>query len=275
MNVSALYPSISKELVYNPMVKTLKNSRIPWENVDTKQLGRYLATSVERRELEKHRIKECVPTAKNRTSLNSWINPSGRAKETDGDSRFDPSVREPTAREVRIMIAIAVATSVVTSMSNHYYSVGGKLLRQTDGGSIGSDLTGEVSRNVMTDWYLTFLSKLKKLGLLIDMYGRYVDDQLEILPPVNPRWFYCVKSRTMKFCKDRAQSDCDSPAIRTAKLLREIANSIEKCIQLTFDTPDSNTSGMIPVLDLQVWMEGNKVLHKFYKKDVSSKFTIL
>ena len=103
--------------------------------------------------------------------LNSWVNPRDTARETEGDSQFEPREREPTARDIRVMIALAVATSVVTCMGNHYYSFGGNIMKQTDGVSIGSNLMGEVSRNVMADWDLTFLSILKRLGLLIDMYG--------------------------------------------------------------------------------------------------------
>ena len=52
-------------------------------------------------------------------------------------------------------------------------------------------------------------------------------------------------------------------------------NSIVQCIQLTFDTPDKNVNGKMPVLDLEIWTEDNTVRHTFYKKQVSSEFTIL
>ena len=65
------------------------------------------------------------------------------------------------------------------------------------------------------------------------------------------------------------------PAVRTAKVLQCIANSIEQCIQLTFDTPDKNVNGRMPVLDLEIWTEDNTVRHTFFKKQVSSEFTIL
>ena len=90
--------------------------------------------------------------------MNSLGNPRDTARDTEGDSQFEPIEREPTTRDIRVMIALAVATSVVTCMGNHYYSFGGNLMKQMDGGSTGSDLTGEVSRNVIADWDLTFMS---------------------------------------------------------------------------------------------------------------------
>ena len=78
----------------------------------------------------------------------------------------------------------------------------------------------------------------------------------------------------MEFSQAKADNDTDQPAVRTAKVLQCIANSLEPCIQLTFDTPDMNPNGKMPVLDLEIWTE-NTVRHTFYKKQVSSEFTIL
>ena len=44
---------------------------------------------------------------------------------------------------------------------------------------------------------------------------------------------------------------------------------------LTYDTPESNDSARMLVLDLEVWVKGNTVRHGFYKKDISNEFTIM
>ena len=58
-------------------------------------------------------------------------------------------------------------------------------------------------------------------------------------------------------------------------MIADIANSLEPCIQVTVDTPERSEDGRLPVLNLKVWMDENKVVHSFYKKKVSSPFTIL
>ena len=151
-----------------------------------------------------------------------------------------------------MMIALALARAVTTCMASHFYTFGGAIHRQEDGGAIGSDLTGDIARNVMSIWDLTFLKTLESLGIIIDLYKRYVDDQLEICPPINPGWKFCTKSKVMKYSSEEAINDRDSPAIRTAKVLQNVANSIEDCIKLTFDTPDRNANEKMPVLDLEV-----------------------
>ena len=43
---------------------------------------------------------------------------------------------------------------------------------------------------------------------------------------------------------------------------------------MTFDTPSQYISKMMPVQDLQVWCEEDKILFKFYEKPMSSQFVV-
>ena len=67
----------------------------------------------------------------------------------------------------------------------------------------------------------------------------------------------------------------EEPCVRTSRIVQAIANSLEPDIQLTCDTPNNHLSGRMPVLDLEVWVKDNKVMHSLYSKPVSSKYTIL
>ena len=118
MDVCALYPSISINLASKTMIKVIKESKLSWERVNQTILERYLAISVDSEVLRKHKLLDCLPTAKSRTSLQSWLSPTGTAKQTNGESQFHPKVREPSDSEVRTMIAIAVAHTVSICMSN-------------------------------------------------------------------------------------------------------------------------------------------------------------
>ena len=62
---------------------------------------------------------------------------------------------------------------------------------------------------------------------------------------------------------------------RTAKVIANIANSLDQSIQVTIDTPERNGDLRLPVLDLRVWICNNQIVHSFLKKAVSSLFTIL
>ena len=67
----------------------------------------------------------------------------------------------------------------------------------------------------------------------------------------------------------------EQPDYRTARILNEIANTLDDELQFTFDVPSENADGKLPVLDLAMWIENDQVTNVFYKKKVSSIFTVL
>ena len=79
-----------------------------------------------------------IPCPKGKT-VRSWSVPKRRAQETNGDLQFIEPLRNPTAKEVRILISLIIANE--TTMENHFYSIGGDIQLQTEGGAIGSDTT--------------------------------------------------------------------------------------------------------------------------------------
>ena len=125
------------------------------------------------------------------------------------------------------MLALAMATGVEVAMSNHFYTFGGKIRKQSSGGAIGAELTGEISRDVMGLWDSRFLDRVRKLGIKLEIYKRYVDDDLIVCPPIIPGWYYDKKSNLMIYSKDLANSDTDESDVRTAKVLNQIANKLE------------------------------------------------
>ena len=57
--------------------------------------------------------------------------------------------------------------------------------------------------------------------------------------------------------------------------INDIANSLDKELQFTFDVPSQNVNGKLLVLDLAMYIMDGKVMYTFYKKKVSSVFTVL
>ena len=64
------------------------------------------------------------------------------------------------------------------------------------------------------------------------------------------------------------------PDVRTFSILRDIGNVIDRNIKLEFDTPSMNSDGKLPILDLKVWTDNNRIRYTFYRKDIASRFTI-
>ena len=60
----------------------------------------------------------------------------------------------------------------------------------------------------------------------------------------------------------------------TFLILTEIGNTIDSNIQLEYDVPSLHTKGKLPILDLEVWLEGDRIRHGFYRKDIATKYVI-
>ena len=61
---------------------------------------------------------------------------------------------------------------------------------------------------------------------------------------------------------------------RTARILRAVANDITPMIVMEEDCQSNHPSGKLPILDLEVWVSGNTILHSFYKKSMASRKVI-
>ena len=62
---------------------------------------------------------------------------------------------------------------------------------------------------------------------------------------------------------------------RTMMEVVRMGNSLNPMIQLTGDCPSANANGKMPLLDTQVWVEGNKLMHESYRKPMSNPLTML
>ena len=125
-----------------------------------------------REEINREGLQNVIPQRKVETNRNitvSYLN----------DKRNDDrwlSARAPGKRQRKKMIARAVAEGVKTCLENHMYCVGDNKYLQMEGGPIGLELTGAVSRPFMARWDKMYMVGVKKAGVKMLLYERYVDD---------------------------------------------------------------------------------------------------
>ena len=66
------------------------------------------------------------------------------------------------------------------------------------------------------------------------------------------------------------------PDVQTFEVLKQIANSLDENIKVTFDVPSLHANKRVPVLDVKFWVDNNGLVqHSFYKKPYASQVTIL
>ena len=116
--------------------------------------------------------------------------------------------------------------------------------------------------------------RISELGISTKMLQVYVDDQniVTIALPLGAK----IVNGELVIDEAQIEIDRDIPAdLRTAKIFQQVSNSIYDFMQVTIDCPSQHQSGFMPVLDIQVKMNNNKIIHKFYKKPFSSNKVIM
>ena len=149
-------------------------------------------------------------------------------------------------------------------MKNHIYKVNGIIKKQSKGGPIGLELTGDIAQIYMCWWDRQFRTKLAESNIILLLYKRYVDDINLII----------------NLLKAIGEVRNEKEDLEIMDKIRQIGNSIHPSIQLETDTPVQHEDKKIPMLDLKVWSEirkekdgslSSKVIHEFYQKEIGSK----
>ena len=141
-------------------------------------------------------------------------------------------------------------------MANHTYKVGDQSYLQTEGGAIGLELTGAVSRAFMDRWDRLYLQKVRKAGIKMQMYERYVDDSNQLAETVPPQTEY--NTLTGKLDKDDDLDPSETSEESTVRVLVSIANSVQVGIVMEADYPGKNLDYKLAILDMKVWMDTDK-----------------
>ena len=270
MDVKALYPSMEWEEIEVAVREMIENSEEVVKNVDWHEVGKYLAVTLSEEDIKKENLEHVIPTRKTKKTGKGRKVTIAYLCNKKNDDQWN-TARVPGKKQKKKMLAIAVAKGVRVCMENHVYCVGDKIFLQLGGGPIGLELTGAVSRPFMARWDRMYLENVRKAGMKMLLYERYVDDsnQVAMVPPVG--WKY--DRREGKLIESLEQLEDNTPDDeRMAKILLDIANNVMECIKMEADMPSKNEDRKLPILDMKVWTnEDGCIAYQHYEKPVSSK----
>ena len=84
------------------------------------------------------------------------------------------------------------------------------------------------------------------------------------------------EERRMVLHPELVGEDLATPADqRTMREVVHMANSVTTMVQFTGDCPSLNPSGKMPLLDLQVWVEGRQLLYEHYRKPMANPLLMM
>ena len=274
-DVSAHYPSIDIEVAAHEVKLEVEESDLD-VNMNVTEVALYLACSMSQEEIDDEGLTDVVHRRRHKngrrpglTSKSVMAGPASRHK----DSPWIPPAREPTRGERQKMLGCLLRHAIRLVMQNHFYTFDNVVRKQSEGGAIGNKLTEKLGKILMKRHSKMYLRKLDELGLKNELFEGYVDDTTDVLVAVDPG----VKFDGEKLVKDndKVEEDEQIPEDkRTMEILKDIANTIYKCVQFTVDCPSKYLDGKVPVLDLQVYTRNNQIYHEFYEKPCASKMVI-
>ena len=157
----------------------------------------------------------------------------------------------PDKQTTKKMLAKAIETGIKAVMKTHVYKFAGEIKSQNQGGAIGLELTGEIAGVFMGWWDKEMKKRMSDENVNVLVYKRYVDDINMVIET-----------------KEEAREE------EVWKHIRETGNKIHQSIQLEADFPANHDEQKVPILDIKVWIENDRVMHEYYSKSVSSKSVI-
>ena len=188
--------------------------------------------------------------------------------------KFRPPARQPTQNEKRLMVSIALKSLILASLTNHVFSFNGKIYHQTSGGAIGDRLVGVLGDIMGSFWSVEFLDKLKKSDIVPKINKLYIDDKTVVTKPVPLGARF--RNDRVEIVEEEIENDRSIPSdLRTARILKDVGNSICPFIKVSVDCPSNHPDGFLPILDLKTRMVNNRVDYRFFKKPQSSRMTIM
>ena len=132
------------------------------------------------------------------------------------------------------------------------------------------ELTGAVAKAVMVWWDKQFCLKAGSLGILLQLYKRYVEDENVLVDELTPGSRY--EDGVLVVKPEEVERDMEKPADQTTmEVVKDVANSIEGMIQTKADFPSKHEDNKMPLLDTKIYVEekddeSREIQFEFYKK---------
>ena len=269
LDVKALYPSLDIDFTSDIVAQTFLESDFQIEEVNTKELGMYLALNKTKEEINEINLNNFCPHRKHRKGC---LTITGCATNRNETKRYEPWIFPdvpPDENTTKRAMAEALKIAIKFIMKNHIYQFGTQTKKQKKGGPIGLELTGDLAGIFMMWWDTELMKRANAQGMNILMYKRYVDDINIIMETPQPT------NETM---------NDDEQAI---EIIKQIGNNIHPSIQLETDCPSKHSDSKLPLLDIKIWIEKkedgesdttsntySKIMHEYYYKEVASKSVI-
>ena len=264
LDVRSLYPSLDIPVCARIVGEELYKSRLDFVGLDGREIALYIRYHMTDDELRSRGVLKLCPTRKHGGRPPLFVNSGSESKKKKRHGPWTFPRKTPGKLSTRKMFSVAIEIMVARTIALHDYQFKEEIFRQTKGGAIGLDLTGEVAEVYMGWWDRQMLERMANNGLMSIVYKRFRDD-------IN----FIVDNQDEENKKLPAEEAEEETVVK----IREIADGIATFIQMKEDASHRHQDKKLPLLDVKVWIGKDKIgrykiLHEHYMKEVASRALI-
>ena len=170
---------------------------------------------------------------------------------------------------------MVVKVGVLIMMNTHVYSWDGKAFLQKAGGPIGLRSTCAVARIVMNEWDSRWRAMCRDNNITLAKGDRYVDDIRAFLKALKMGWRWVEGSLChTKTWEEEDKNSGESATKRTARILVAMMNEVFGFMNFTTEIGEDFLDGKLPSLDINIWVEGGRILYEFFEKTMSTNLVV-
>ena len=167
----------------------ISTANMKWSNLDYLEGARYLALNYTEEEARRSPLRRIIPWRRSNRGTRSGMRgagPRGRERGDQEQWEFPSVILEEW--EKKFLASEVIKIAIKTLFNKHYYTFGGKMYHQDEGGPIGLRATCAIARMVMQYFDKGWEEKLTRLNIKIWLNARYMDDGRLMLPPIKRGW---------------------------------------------------------------------------------------
>ena len=261
-DVVSLYPNLEPVAVAQLTADAVMNTKVQFKGVNFYFLLIYLVIVLGKNQMIKLGLADYVPIYKEKEGQSQSL----AAKNNRNTENWDFSHIMMKEEDKKRLIAYVIQIMILLMTTTTCYTFGGNLYRQQGGLGIGLRGSAALARLIMCAWDKEWGSRQCRLGLIVQLFCRYIDDIRLYLRPILPGW----KWEAGKWLFTDAPDD-STPAERTVRELNKCLNDGWDFLTFTMEQEEDFTDGFLPTLDFSTKvLENGYIQYKFFRKEMAT-----
>ena len=264
-DVVGLYPNLDPICVAELTAQAVKKSNVKFSAVNYSFLIIYLTLTLGSDQMQRLGLGRFIPKNKGKENIRSLAASQNRNLE---NWEFENVKLDDTDR--RNLVALMLQVMVLLLTSTTCYRFGGKIYKQTDGLGIGLRASAAIARLVMVTWDHTWGALHRRLGLVVLLFCRYVDDVRVLLKPIAKGWRWTDAGWAYS-----AQDDIRTPYERTLEELNKSLDFVWSFMKFTTEGENDFNDAFLPTLDFATHVtEEGYIKYRFFSKPMASNMVL-